>query len=69
MSKVARSNTEASVKEGPSWEEVIRRVRTGYQPTPEERAESLRELLKGIPTWVSLSDEDLRRENLYEDRW
>ena len=63
-----------SAKEAPSedtlpWAEVIRRIETGYQPTPEEQQRSLRELLRGIHAGASLTDEDLGRGTIYEDRW
>jgi len=60
---------EAPAEEEPTWAEVIRRIETGYVPTPEEQKRAFQQLLRGIHTGVSLTDEDLSRENLYEDRW
>jgi hypothetical protein len=51
------------------WTEVIRRIQTGYQPTPEERDRALQKFCEGLNIGAALTDEDLRRENMYEDRF
>ena len=46
---------------------VLRNITPGYRPTAEEQEQAFQELLQGIHTGVALTDEELRRENLYED--
>ena len=63
----AESLIETATEGLSNWEEMIRRVQSGYQPLPEERLRAIAELLQGVHTGISLTDEELSRERLYDD--
>ncbi|MCA1595611.1 MAG: hypothetical protein LC772_04195 [Chloroflexi bacterium] len=50
------------------WNEMIRRLQAGYEADPAERKRVFAELVKGVYTGVSQTDEELRREAIYDDQ-
>jgi len=59
---------EPAAGKAPGWDEVIRRLETGYEPSGEERRRVILELIQSVHTGVSLSDDELSRETMYDDR-